>query len=39
MDFKKRFCWHYNLINDDIISAYARPVWKRVWKMPNIGLK
>ena len=24
MDFKKSFCWHSNISNDNIISAYAR---------------
>ena len=24
VDFKKSFCWHSNLSNDNIISAYAR---------------
>ena len=24
VDFKKSFCWHSNLSNDNIMSAYAR---------------
>ena len=41
MGFKKSFCWHSNLGNDDIISwrpglnmamDFRSLVWKRMWK-------